>query len=585
MDVSLTAPKASSVRARTGLRLGLPAPGTVQRTVTVLAALSLFIGMRDLWNATIIRYPPIAAVLIVSYGVILVCAVAAVAVRSVSALFATEAVLLAVGALRTLTYFTLSSHSHPKYINDEGTLVEAAARGMLHGTHVYGTAFPMSGSGTVTKLMDGGFVNTFGYPPLSVLLSAPVAKAFPGLPAAGAVAVTGLVVAAVVMFFVLPPAWRSTATLVCFGLGYSLLFPSARGGYPTMVALPFLVIVVAGWTRVGRGGKLGRGGTLRAVCLGLAAAAQQLAWFLAPFVLVGMFLARRRELPPAAAARLTLRYAGVALGVFLLVNLPFIAQGPGDWLTGVLSPLTQHAVPHGQGLMAISYYFLDGSGALDFYSYAALLLLVSALVGLAFFPRRLGPAAAILPWLSFFLSTRSQDGYYTLLIPIWVVSALTTESADFTGVGAAAWVRSWGPTGPGRVWRRLGDMRRWAVIVPCVATVACLATAVFTPPPLRMTVTEVRAGAVPDTVAAVTVRVTNRTGSPISPHFAMTTKGPSMTGYWKIAHGPATLGAHRTALYVLRTKRHYERGPHGHATLSAVADQPMSISTTDVPLR
>jgi hypothetical protein len=491
-------------------------------------------------------------------------------------------VLLGIGAVRVITYLAIGVHKKPAYVNDEGRLVQAATNALLHGVHVYGTTYSMRGS-PVTKLMDGGTVNTFGYPPLSVLLSAPATALFPDLPAAGAISILGLIVTAVVMFLVLPPAWRSTATLVCFGVGYDLLVPSARGGYPTLVALPFLAVVINGWTRVGRGGRLGRGGTLRAVCLGLATAAQQLAWFLLPFILVGMFLARRRELPPRAAAKLTLRYATVVLGVFLLIDLPFIVQSPGDWLTGILSPLLQDAVPHGQGLMDISYYFGTGSGALGMYSTSALLLLVTMLIALACYPRRLGPAAAILPWLSFFLSTRSQDGYYTLLIPLWVISALTTDAADFSDAGAAAWLRRLGRTGPGRLPRTVGDIRRWAVAIPLAGTLLCLALAVFTPPPLRMTVTAVRGGHT--TVSGLTVRVTNRTGAPITPHFALTTHGPSLTGYWHIAAGPTTLPPHHTALYRLTSPHHppYPRGPHNHATLSALADNPMTITTTTIP--
>lgn len=586
MDVSLTESAVGSVKEQTGRRSGMPAPSTVQRVVTVLAAISLFIGMRDLWNATIIRFPPLAALLMVSYGLIMICAVVALAVRTTRWLLTAEVVLLCIGVLRAIAYFVSNAHSRPPYVSDEGTLVQEAAHGLLRGAHVYGTSFPLPPTGVdITKLMNGGIDYTFGYPPLSVAFSSAAIRILPGVPAAGVIAMLGLVVAGVLMFLVLPPAWRSTATLICFGLGYDLLMPSARQGYPTLVMLPFLVVVVAGWTRTGRGGRLGRGGMLRAACLGLAAATQQLAWFLAPFLIIGIFLARRREMTPRAAAKLTLRYAGVSGGVFLLVNLPFIAQGPSAWLNGVFTPLVQHAVPHGQGLVDISYYFRDGSGDLSLYSTAALLLLVTLLIALACFPRRLGPAAVILPWLSFYLSTRSQDGYYVLLVPIWVISALTTDAADFSGAGVAAWLRRWGRDGTGPVWERVGGMRRWAVLVPLAATVGCLGFAVFTPPPLRMSVTHVRAGSLPDTVTGMTVTVVNRSGSSVRPHFALTTTGPGLTNFWKVDSGPTTLRPHQSADYKLTTGRGpYHRGPHGHVTLSAVTDQPMAISTTDVPM-
>ncbi len=583
MDVSLTGPVARSVDERTGQRPGRPAPGTVHRTVTVLAAISLFVGMRGLWNATIIRFPLLAGLLMASYGLVVICAVAALAVRTPRALRAAELVLLAVGVLRAAAYFISTADNRPGYVSDEGTLVQEAAHGLLGGGHVYGTALPLPPTGVdVTKLMNGGIDHTFGYPPLSVLLTAPFARL--DLPAAGLVAMTGLVVAGLLMFLVLPPAWRSTATAVCFGLGYYLLMPSARQGYPTMVALPFLVVVVTGWSRTGRGGALGRGGTARAVCLGVAAATQQLAWFLTPFLAVGIFLARRREMPPRAAARITLRYLGVAGAAFALIDLPFLLQGPGDWLSGVFTPLLQHAVPHGQGLIDIAYYFRDGSGDLGLFSAAGLLLLAALLVALACFPSRLGPAAVILPWLSFYLTTRSQDGYYTLLVPLWLVSALTTDVGDFSAAGLAAWLRRWhrDPDAPPSRWR---DPRRWAVLVPLAASAGCLAGAVLTPPPLHMTVTHVRAGSMPDTLTGLTVTVSNTSDSPVRPHFALTTKGPGLTNFWTVDAGPATLPAHHTARYRLSTARGpYHRGPGGHVTLSAVSDGPMTVSTTGVPM-
>ena len=67
-------------------------------------------------------------------------------------------------------------------------------------------------------------------------------------------------------------------------------------------------------------------------------------------------------------------FAGIAAATWLVIDLPFIIRDAPAWAEGVLLVLTQHAIPHGQGLIDVSFYITDGSAALDFYSYAALLL-------------------------------------------------------------------------------------------------------------------------------------------------------------------------------------------------------------------
>ena len=63
----------------------------------------------------------------------------------------------------------------------------------------------------------------------------------------------------------------------------------------------WLIPVVVRWPDIGRAGRLRRSDLLRAACLGAACATQQLAWFVAPFLLVGLFALRRGELPARRA--------------------------------------------------------------------------------------------------------------------------------------------------------------------------------------------------------------------------------------------------------------------------------------------
>jgi hypothetical protein len=94
--------------------------------------------------------------------------------------------------------------------------------------------------------------------------------------------------------------------LVC--LGFGLLPQYAYAGYPAVITMALLVPVVVCWASTGVNGHLRSRGVLRAACLGAACAAQQLAWFLAPFLLIGLYAVRRGELGPRRALAVTARY-------------------------------------------------------------------------------------------------------------------------------------------------------------------------------------------------------------------------------------------------------------------------------------
>ena len=121
----------------------------------------------------------------------------------------------------------------------------------------------------------------------------------------------------------------------------------------------------------------------------------------------------------------------------------------------MLLVLTQHAIPHGQGLIDVSFYLTDGSAALDFYSYAALLLGAGLLVATALWVRRLGPALTVIPWLVFYLSVRSQDGYFLLMTPLWLAAAATAPPSAFA--------HAWQPSLRGIVPARLAESRTRAL--------------------------------------------------------------------------------------------------------------------------
>jgi hypothetical protein len=503
--------------------------------MTLLATISLFIGTRGAWTSAVASRPPVAAVISVCYAAILILGVLTLVVRRRRALAWVDLAVLAVAIVLVLCGYVLSHAG-----TDEAMLTARAAREFLRGHPIYGQPWPsiFHGSIAVTKTMSGGADYTYAYPPLAVMLAAPFYAVMHSAAAVTLLATGALIAGTVALWWLLPAPWRPAVTAVCLGFG---MLPSyARAGYPAIVSGALLIPVVVRWSATGAGGRLGRYGVLRAVCLGAACAAQQLPWFLAPFLIVGIYLVRRGELGHRPALAVVARYTGITLSAWLLLNVYFIVQDPKDWLSGLFLPLTQGAILHGQGAMDISYYFTAGSSRLDFYSYGSILLEVGLLAAFVLFVKRLGPAATVLPWCAFYLATRSQDGYFLLMTPLWLAAAATVPASAFAG--------AWQPCIP----RLRGRTARAALAAGLVApAVLCVTVAAASPPPLRLTVSGVRTAAkIHRGITRITFEAVNTTGTALKPNFAIR-RGQGASGWWRISSGPATVGPHASAWYVV----------------------------------
>ncbi|MEV0473115.1 hypothetical protein [Streptomyces prunicolor] len=549
-------------------------PAQWHRVLTLLADISLFIGVRSVWTQAASHRLVVAAVVCLCYASILVCGVLALVVRRARSLARIDLAVLVTAVLLTLSAWSVF-HSG----GDEAVLTTQAARELVAGHPIYGQPWPWlfhpNHGVALTPTVTGGYDYTYGYPPLETLLTAPLLWIGHGGAPATAVATAALIAAAVLMWRLLPVPWRSAATLACLGLG--LLPTYGRQGYPAVLAMALLVPVVICWPRIGRGGRLGPAGIAQAACLGAACAAQQLPWFLTPFLLAGIYAVRRGELGARQAALILLRVVGIAVTVWLLINTYFIVHEPRTWLAGIALPLTQGAVVHGQGLVDISLYFTNGSDRLDWYSHASILLAAGLLAVFVLFVRRLGPAATVLPWCAFYLATRSQDGYYLMMTPLWLASAVTAPITEFR--------EAWQPrprllSGPHRRPARVAAAV--LLLTPALAGAAVAATG---EPPMTMKITGVRRAA-STVVTRLTVQVTNSSGTALTPHYTLTT-GQGMSKYWSQVGGPATLAAHSTATIELRPPDGTFTLPHKRVRIRmrAFTATPQTLSSSDIKLQ
>jgi uncharacterized membrane protein len=510
--------------------------GRAHRVATLVAALSL-LGVSFATWATVVQIPVNGAISVFGLAALLALIVAALVVGD-DQLHRIDIALVGLGLLLLAGWATSSVYLQPGYGTDEAAFEQYAGSLLLHGHNPYGADLTPALSHFrvpiqyATYLLSGGVVHGLEYPSVPVLLAALFIPITGGVQSVIIANVVALAATCVVMFLLLPRTWKSLAVLVTIGL--PILFGNTVAGVNAiLMGLP-LLIVAWKWTETGRAARLGRAGAVRAICLGLAASTQPLAWFIVPFVLVGTWRLRSAELGRRGAQRIVVAYTAIALAAFAVLNLPFIVWDPGAWSSGVSSPLTQHAIPYGQGIIDATLFFHTGGGSLFAYTVAGALFYLAALIAFAVWFDRLGMACFVLPVTALFFSTRSLAEYFMVLIAVWTVSLLTNRSSAFKLVQPL--IRTRRP--------------RAAAALLFIPALGALVAALASPPPLSLSVLSVRTNGELEGVWKLQVAVTNTSHHRLSPRFAVNYMGQATTFFHELA-GPDSLAPGQHATYVL----------------------------------
>ncbi len=550
--------------------LGDP-PEMVQRALCLAAALGLLV-LAQVNFGVAVSSPWRAQISPLGFLLALGLSVAACTVRTTRALnwvlLAVFAVAVALTAAEAAGYLL----GRRGFGIDEGAFVQYGTRLLLRGQNPYAhslaPALQLYGASPVPTALTNGSISTqLAYPSLPLLLSVPFYWLTNGVESVPVAAAFFQCVTAAVLFVILPSRLRPLAVIVV--LEFPLLFGfEVSGSFYTMF-LPFALVAIWKWTEVGQDGRLSRADVVRAVCLGLACAVEQVVWVMALFLLVGIWRAGSRRLGNLGSARVTGRFALVAATAFGLVNLPFFVWGPGAWWSGVSAPFLEHPIPFGEGLVDLTLLLRAGGGNLDWYTDAAIALLAALLVAYAVWFRGLWRAGIILAGLMFFVSTRPLDGYWIEVAPLWV-AAVIVPGPD-PDPAPLPW-RSGGLQGLRVAWAAV-------LFAPALAFGGLALTATA---PLRLHVESVGVESALQDVWRVSVQATNETDSPVRPQFALNSGG-QLSSYWTIASGPAVLTAGRTALYSLSSPN-LQTSPSLTTpfVISAVSTSPDAVSTSQV---
>jgi hypothetical protein len=444
-------------------------------------------------------------------------------------------VVLLVGALLAFGFWTrVAVFGSPGYGTDEVAFDQGAAMLLLRGVNPYGAdlawtldAFRVLPSGT-TNLLDGGFVHTLSYPAGAFLVYVP-------LLAAGIEAQTALYVDAafwiagmVALWLVLPRAYRGVVPILA-SLGIYVDY--ATGGVTDSLMMPFLVLALWRWTRFGDELERSPARWMGPIALGIACTFKQSAWFLVPFLVIGVLIeVSHRPRSTAAFAR----YLALFAAAFLVPNLPFIIWDPGAWLAGITLPFREPLVPFGQGFVAFVTTFFTGGGSLPAFTVAGGLLLAATMLAFVGWYRSLRPLLPALPLIALLLPTRSLNSYFVYAIPgllasLSSVSPMRGQLVPPDGLRRASRI---GGAGLG------------------VAALAVLAFAVLSRAPLILEPVAYHTTGSLQSVDSLTVVARNTTQHELRPNFAVAL-GPYMSSYWIIREGPEVLRAGESGQYLL----------------------------------
>jgi uncharacterized membrane protein len=193
--------------------------------------------------------------------------------------------------------------------------------------------------------------------------------------------------------------------------GSLLVFWTLRGSFEVIALLP----AILAWRTLDRR-------WLSPVLLGLACAVKQIVWPLAPLYAIVVW---RRDGARAACERVA-----VALGAFLVPNLPFALAAPRDWAASMLLPVSLPIFPSGVGLVALAR-----TGLFPLLPSAVLTALELAVLAglLALFVRRhpMRPEVAlVVGLLPLLLAWHSLATYFVVIPALAVYASLSLLRRD-----------------------------------------------------------------------------------------------------------------------------------------------------------
>jgi uncharacterized membrane protein len=448
-----------------------------------------------------------------------------------------EELSLLVALMVAISYFAAQVWiTQPSYGTDAVAFDQYAGWLTLHGLNPYTQSMaPSLAQFHVpaifhTYRLNGTAVTQLSYPAGSFLVYLPLLAIGIHAQAANIVDLAFWLASGVLMWRVLPREARWASGLVMSAIIYLSFI---IGGVTDSLYLPFVLLAVWRWDRYGKAAERTAARWIGPLALGLAASVKQTPWFLAPFLLIGLYheaVADGRKPLPVLA-----RYLGIAVGAFVAVNLPFLIANAAAWARGSVVPLLSPTIPDGQGLINLTIFERHGGGRLDLYTLAALSFTLLALVAFALRYQMLKRAWVLMVAVSFFFPTRSFGSYLFMLVPAALVAGMTVDAVAHGGAPA-----------------RLGRGARVGLASVAALSLGAALLALIAPPPLSIRIVGTRSTGQLQSLDEIDVRVSNRTGATQRPNFTVNDAEHATTFWYPLGDDtPPVLGPHATAVFHL----------------------------------
>ncbi len=199
------------------------------------------------------------------------------------------------------------------------------------------------------------------------------------------------------------------------------LWNSIAGGETGSLCFPFLMVA---WLA------LNRNLWLSAICMGIAIATKQTAWFFIPFYLI--LLVRTQGIKKLLIG------LSVISGIFIIANLPFVIADPKLWLASMTSPMTDPMFPIGGGLIT-----LVSTGILNIHSPLPFTILegvvfIGAIIWYFRYCMRYPQTGLVLAIIPLFFAWRSLWSYFFYVEIILLAYIMVNDSADNKNVPVSA---------------------------------------------------------------------------------------------------------------------------------------------------
>jgi uncharacterized membrane protein len=178
-------------------------------------------------------------------------------------------------------------------------------------------------------------------------------------------------------------------------LGSLVIWNGIASGMTGSLYFPFLLLAWVLWRK---------NMWASVICMGIAVATKQVAWFFFPFYLILL----ARPLPWKKTAIAT----GLVAVVFAAFNLPFVIAGPALWLDSVLSMMKDPLFPSGWGIITLVLQgWVNIDSSLPFTLVEAAVF-VASIVWYWLNARKYPCMGVVLPILALFFAWRSLWPYF-----------------------------------------------------------------------------------------------------------------------------------------------------------------------------